>query len=815
MKAKWKRPLALVLALILTAGGLSSAASAAGLSPTCDESYYATLDYYGGLMDSSVVKSYRLNGNSSITDYGAYDSVENLTDGRAPAQWEGGRLTFELGDNAPEKFYFEGKTTRPFRELPWTISVSYKLNGAPVLAENLAGETGLVEIDLDVLPNPAGSQYGKDNMVLTAATAFNDDDILSLEAPGAEVQLVGNLRTVLFMVLPGEEQHFAIRVGSEDFSFSGLMFLAVPATLQQLDKVADLKEAKEKSEDSLDAIDESLDVILGTLEGMSGSLNATANGLDQLNAARRQVSNDKGPVYDKTDLALSDLDALADHLGSLDRCAVTASQAVTDTTAALADLTDTTVSLKPILSDARHLIRKVQTNVEALRKLAVTTEGYNDEELRKLVRELGKDAKSLGTDVDDLTDAMDDLRLALDELRGINTVNASEITGGMKVTVGGKTMTVAEVQEAVRTAKALEKGYQDYAAAVVAGGGAQPSMEDFLQYYVAAQAGLSSWNDVAALPAEQQQALGKKVAEAGDLLTMVSTHKSELEEMDRTLSTTTSALTVLNNRIGQVNAIVRDIAEPTADLLQELQYVCSSFTDGGLTDDLAQLTDICAEVLEEMDAHSGEIPQLLKDLNSAGDLLSRITHKGDEAIDRFQVLDNILNTYEPEAQQGLADLQTLSGSAQSTLHDLSSALSALEGLLRDTGPQLDEGTRQSLEGLSAALRRSTVGLDQTGTIRNAKTTIKDLMDDEWDRHSGEVDSLLNMDANAVCISLTDSRNPSPESVQYIMRTQEIKVEKAEQILPGAVQEADETFWDRVVAMFKGILDAFLGLFKRG
>ena len=66
--------------------------------------------------------------------------------------------------------------------------------------------------------------------------------------------------------MPGEEQHFAIRVGSDDFSFSGLVLLAVPATLQQLDQIADLREAKEKVEDSYDAINDSMDVILNTLD---------------------------------------------------------------------------------------------------------------------------------------------------------------------------------------------------------------------------------------------------------------------------------------------------------------------------------------------------------------------------------------------------------------------------------------------------------------------------------------------------------------------------------------------------------------------
>ena len=291
MKTAYRRPMALLLAAVLAAAPLCTSALAAGaLEPVCDESYYATLDYYGGLMDASVVKSYQTNGHTSLTDHGAYDAIINLTDDRVPTV-SNGTVTFDLGEDAPSRFYFEGKTQQPFHSLPWTFSVSYKLNGAPALAEDLAGKTGLVEIDLDVLPNPSASEYSRNNLVLTAATAFNADDILSLEAPGAEVQLVGNLRTVLFMVMPGEEQHFAIRVGSDDFSFSGPVLLAVPATLQQLDQIADLRQAKEKAEDSYDAINDSMDIILNTLDGMSGSLSATASGLDRLNAARGTISS--------------------------------------------------------------------------------------------------------------------------------------------------------------------------------------------------------------------------------------------------------------------------------------------------------------------------------------------------------------------------------------------------------------------------------------------------------------------------------------------------------------------------------------------
>jgi putative membrane protein len=202
--------------------GTALPVGAVELTATTDETYYATLDYYGGLMDSSVVKSVRTFGNATLTDYGSYDEVTNLTDDRE-AVVSGDKVSFDLTGNVPDKFYFEAKTAQPYTDFPWTLSLSYTLNGLPAKAEELAGQQGVVEINLDAVPNLAASEYSRNNLVLTAMSMFNGDEILSLEAPGAQVQLVGNLYCVLYMVMPGEEQHFTIRVGSDDFSYAGMI----------------------------------------------------------------------------------------------------------------------------------------------------------------------------------------------------------------------------------------------------------------------------------------------------------------------------------------------------------------------------------------------------------------------------------------------------------------------------------------------------------------------------------------------------------------------------------------------------------------
>ena len=140
-----KRALALAMAVLTAAVSalpVSAAPIDSGVVPTYDEAYYATLDYYGNLLEGSVVKSYALNGADRITDYGLYDEVVNLTDG-TPVSIGEDNAAFQFGQS-PAHFYFEGKTKQPFQDLPWTDTLRYTLNGVPARAEELEGKQGVV-----------------------------------------------------------------------------------------------------------------------------------------------------------------------------------------------------------------------------------------------------------------------------------------------------------------------------------------------------------------------------------------------------------------------------------------------------------------------------------------------------------------------------------------------------------------------------------------------------------------------------------------------------------------------------------------------
>lgn len=338
---------------------------ASGVHPTVDEAYYVTLDSYGNPTDAAVVKSYSLNGATEIVDHGTYDSVENLTNGVKP-EINGDTVRFSLGEGAPSHFYFEGKTRAPFETLPFQISIQYLLNGVPTDAAKLAGEKGVVEMHIRAVPNPASSEYQKNNWFLTAAAVFNQNDILSLTAPDAQIQTVGNLKTALFVWLPGESQEYILSVGTEDFKFDGFTFLLGPVNasgrLGDLKKLQDDKQDIQKSWDSLNAAS---DRLFDAAEGMQGKLNQAANGLDGLNQVRKNVQSRESEFYGNLDNFLGNMDGLDSALAPASGHLNAANQTVGELQDNLSAVNQSLLTLQRHLKESESTLSALQNNMES------------------------------------------------------------------------------------------------------------------------------------------------------------------------------------------------------------------------------------------------------------------------------------------------------------------------------------------------------------------------------------------------------------------------------------------------------------------
>ena len=962
------------LSALMVLGSIPAAAIGDGVTATYDEAYYAMTDYYGNLTDGSVVKSYRTNGIATLTDYGDYDEIINLTDGTVPAR-NGGMTTFRLDEKAlPGTFYFEGKTTKPFQQLPWTISMSYTLNGVPTKAEDLAGQAGVVEIRLDIVPNERASEYARNNYTLEAMAIFNQDDILSLEAPGAQVQLIGNLRAVLFLGLPGEECHYTIRVGSEDFAFGGMTFLMVPATLSQLEEIAKLSERKDDLEDNYNKLSGSIDSLLDAMTAMTGSLNASANGLEQLNKARGIFSDGKGVIYSGTDALREDFFNLADVLEPMEGQIETLSKTISDSKSTLRSMTNTVSDLKGDLKDVESALRDLEDGTGDARKV-FSALGSLRKSLKALQEALGGTVKDTSGKLDETIDknqnvgstTVNQVKEAhsayvekdrktfyqnLLELKGTDTAEAAATVrkimatrqelSNLKTTLAQVEATRQQLQERLEQtqqkdpelnspeAKRLQAGIaecdeniakikagiQQYEAGLEASGAnrletayqakSQMTFQQFCQQVLGQSAATAKqMNDLWLVYAsgkveyDKDSPTGAETPDQGGTLSGELLHNDPEDSSEKNTSSGDSApsgdhsdgssektpggngseSTDAGSGTGdQVSSGAQNPpdssntdengsentgsgenngenngggsqkdptdapnppdpenpgteTEPDAPLppSESVGGAVVDLISGGLDSAMAEiaklqkslagvmnrLKDPTSQVISDLSALCGQIENLSSLLNSAEDLSAAIRHSSADLrdiLDDVEDLQDILDDYEPVLQDTLKTVSSLSTTAIKTIRDTQGLISDTEALMKSTGATLDDGTKQTLEGLAAVLRSTAKTMGTAGQIKDAKTSICDIIEDTWDEYTGDVNNLLLMDATAEAVSLTDSRNPSPESIQILIRTQEITMPDEDETEAEAAAEVQTTFWGRVAQMFKDFWAAITGLF---
>ena len=851
------------LSALMVLGSIPAAAIGDGVTATYDEAYYAMTDYYGNLTDGSVVKSYRTNGIATLTDYGDYDEIINLTDGTAPAR-NGGMTTFRLDEKAlPGTFYFEGKTTKPFQQLPWTISMSYTLNGVPTKAEDLAGQAGVVEIRLDIVPNERASEYARNNYTLEAMAIFNQDDILSLEAPGAQVQLIGNLRAVLFLGLPGEECHYTIRVGSEDFAFGGMTFLMVPATLSQLEEIAKLSERKDDLEDNYNKLSGSIDSLLDAMTAMTGSLNASANGLEQLNKARGIFSDGKGVIYSGTDALREDLSNLADVLEPVEGQIEALSKTISDSKSTLRSMTNTVFDLKGDLKDVESALRDLEDGTGDVKAL-LRVSGNLQKSLEDLRKALGDTSAAIPTDPIVKPGTGKDLKTQMNQVVQLHSIYEKAENGDAAafftamLTLKGKTD--AEIAATVPLLQGTLKKVEDGTVTIEHVAAANPEGAALIGLYLQINKKGMSFQKFcesvlpAKFPNKSPDEIKKMAKLMNDLWLVYASGDTtghtlsddfyevyaDILDLDDEAVYEISASFLQNDEDGSSTTSTTDTtgSTDTTDTTDEVgdpiennkpnDAIIDLITDG-IDSAASQISELqrklnsamnkvlppTQSVLKDLAALCGRIENLSSLLNSAEDLSAAIRHSSADLrdiLDDVEDLQDILDDYEPTLQDTLKTVSSLSTSAIKTIRDTQGLISDTEALIKSTGATLDDGTKQTLEGLAAVLRSTAKTMGTAGQIKDAKTSICDIIEDTWDEYTGDVNNLLLMDATAEAVSLTDSRNPSPESIQILIRTQEITMPDEDETEAEAAAEVQTTFWGRVAQMFKDFWAAITGLF---
>lgn len=695
-----KRILATFLSAAILIPSSTMTARAAAPSVTADESMYVNLDHYGKVEQINVVKRISLNGNNEFTDYGSYERVINMSNLAEPsvtAQGVSWKLPESTGD-----FFYECTLKPNAASLPWSFDVSYKLNGVPADADKLAGASGTVEINMKAIPNKSVTDYYKNNMLLQVGTTVDMEDTLSVEAPGAQVQTVGKSKLVVFAALPREETTFTMRIGTKKFETDGMVIMMVPGTLEQMKDIKELKEDKDTVKDSVDAINDSTNVILGTIESTSVGLRRVQSGLSSVDQARGTISSAKDELYDKADLSLADLSAVAQQ----------------------------TALLVPHLQSAQQMVGDVNDNLNALTKTVEGVKPYLDS-LDSSIGKIQGDAKELRDVLDDIDDVSDDRDAILDDMK--------------------------EDMKSARTALNT----------------LQPL--------------LSSLNKSLTELSTLLEQLQRVLADTGDPSDPENSTKiALLEKTQAVIDSTNQLVAALGAACDQANEYL-NTAEDTANLAEDY---FDALDDG-------------ADAADSMLRHS----------NQLGDSTQGLLRQGEALIDQMTALNGTMNQYEPEVVGALKDTEELTRRLTNALNSSNAFLSSFEATMKASDGDLDAGTRDSLNGLIDVLGKSLDGIFQTSVIKKANNTIKDTIDKETDKYEDD-SNLLNLDAEAKPVSFTSAKNPSPESIQIILRTEEISIDNNENSTEDLEKEKQEMSpFRRMCNVFQKIWQSIVNAFQ--
>ena len=419
MKSKLKKGLAVVLAGTILASSVTPAL-AGEPEVSVDETAYITMDYYGNRTDLSIVKSVRLNGCTEFTDYGRYDVASNLSTTDRPSVSDEG-VTWSLSDPGKDRFYFEVQPRDQFLGLPWSIDVSYMLDGVPYKAEDLAGKSGLVEIDVTVTPDPLADEYYKNNFILVCGTGVDLGETKSFRAEGAQLQTLGSYQLAAFMAFPGQEEHFHFEIGSDDFTFPGLIFASVPVTLSQVDDLSEMGKDKDDIKAAGDAIDGLLRDTLDIMTSMTAGTAQAAEGLRDLEKAWDEVDQQHDSIQDSVDSTRYAMKNLKNHL--YDLAEVMDDSSILDGVGELEDAIDGMLGSLEQIGQVLEQFHRITSEIKDCIKIINDPSSSPEKKLQAQTKmaELLKELEELlgklqGIDLDGLSVQTDDLHSLLKEL---------------------------------------------------------------------------------------------------------------------------------------------------------------------------------------------------------------------------------------------------------------------------------------------------------------------------------------------------------------------------------------------------------------
>ena len=893
--------LLLALAMIPGGGGTSAEAWAAPKAVSADETMYVNLDWYGQPEAVNVVKGCSLNGLRSFTDYGTYLNVENMSTMDAP-EISGDQVKWNLSQDAGERFYYKCAMDPEQVELAWNFDISYKLNGVPANADELAGASGLVEIHIEAEPNARARLYDRNNMLLAAAVPVDMSKCRSVEAEGAQTQSLGDTTAVVFTALPGEKGDYTVRIGTDSFETVGVILSMFPGTLEDLEHIKDLKEAKDTWQDAGDELYDSLEQMALSVEDMREGVELAQSGAAAAERARQKWSGAKDSILAGNDQALASLSALSSQMEKMVPHLETAKDAAEVIHSSMNDIVTTLGEMQEPLRKLHTRLRGIKSGASGVAEALPELEA-DMETLLALDAKLQANEQVILTGLSGLQGTLADLEMDYEEERedekeeeekessekedskkadsgkdsagtgggggsGSGSAGSTGSSGGPSKdaeTSGGSSSGEQTGDQEGSEGGAGSSAAGDSAAAEGSGspeGGAAAGESGSPEGGAAAESGGAAGGGTAeedsetaggststggSASAEEGETAGGSTSEeesgpaggSGAAEGSGTTGDSASAEGGETTGGSASAegggstgdsAAAESGGSGGDSASAEE-SSPTGDSaspapqsgplasVEKKSAPRVAAPAEGSPYTLAEVAGLLGEktaALEEIAGRSRSLARsmsnLMDDTADAAEYSQDIVDNLDYLIEDLTALNDSLDTYYPDLQEALDDSARLVERTAEALSSGVSLMTIVQNTLKASSEDMDQAARDSLAAGMQVLDKSLGILDSTEAMRRAGRVMKDTMDSQLDKFDTE-NRFLFMDPSAEKSSFTSEKNPEPNTLQVVLRTEEISQEENKDgMLDSELPEKQESplkrMWNVLVKIWQAITDIF-------
>lgn len=403
-----------VMAVTIATGNIAMAAAPVSAATVNnqngkEEVVYIITDSEGKVDNVNVVNIF---GKGSVTDYGNYSQVKmlNTTD---KINQQSDKITFSTDK---DKAYYQG--TLENAQIPWNITFEYILDGRKISADELAGKSGALQINIKISQNENCTTDFYDNYALQAAVTMDTDKCKNINADGATMANVGADKQISYTVLPGKGLDAVITADVTDFEMDAAAINGVKMNLnididdgELMDKVSELMDASRQLNDGATAVYSGTGELLeaqgvladgastlnGGIKSLDEGVNSLDNGigliqtaLDTLNSKSSSLTDGSAEIYNALKLIQKELSGV---------------QVSTDQ---LKQLTDSSAAIKQGINDLYASVNMFSENV--------TYEAYkqalkgNGLDLDELSTANNKAIASLGAQINDLKQAQETLK---------------------------------------------------------------------------------------------------------------------------------------------------------------------------------------------------------------------------------------------------------------------------------------------------------------------------------------------------------------------------------------------------------------------